>query len=295
MARPRIGTCSWNFASWEGVLYDDGRQSGPELLRAYSARFDTVEVDRWFWSLFAEGKVRLPDPRDAQAYRDAVPDSFRFAVKAPNSITLTHEYSKTKGDPLVRNPHFLSESLFTEFLDRLRPMHDLLGPVLFQFEYLNRQKMPSREAFLDALAPFARGLPRDFACGVEVRNPKYLDEGYFGALSELGLSPVLISGYWMPSLGEVFDTHRERLCRFDTVVIRLMGSDRSGIEATTGKAWNRIVAPHDEEIQQVAGILRDLTRAGRTPFLFVNNHYEGSAPLTITRVIDRLTSESPAG
>jgi len=295
MASPRIGTCSWNFPSWEGVLYEDGRLSGPELLLAYATRFDAVEVDRWFWSLFAGGRVRLPDPEDAKAYRGAVPDSFRFAVKVPNSITLTHEYSKTKGDPLVRNPHFLSESLLAEFLDRLRPMHDVLGPTLFQFEYLNRQKMPSRNAFLDALEPFARSLPKDFSYGIEVRNPRYLDEAFYGFLAEMGLCPVLISGYWMPSLGDLFDEHRERLCQFDTVVIRLMGSDRSGIEAATGKAWNRIVDPHNEELQSVAGILKDLTRAGRTPFLFVNNHYEGSAPLTITRLIDHLAHETPGG
>jgi hypothetical protein len=39
-------------------------------------------------------------------------------------------------------------------------MHDLLGPLLFQFEYLNRQKMPSQKKFLERLEEFV-GVDRE--------------------------------------------------------------------------------------------------------------------------------------
>ena len=61
-------------------------------------------------------EIRLPDVEIAAEYGSSVPDSFRFTVKVPNSITLTHYYKKKKSDPLEENPHFLSISLFEEFL-----------------------------------------------------------------------------------------------------------------------------------------------------------------------------------
>ena len=67
-----------------------------------------------------------------------MPADFRFTVKAPNSLTLTHFYRKARHGPLAANPWFLSPDLFQRFLDLLEPLHDLLGPLIFQFEYLVR-------------------------------------------------------------------------------------------------------------------------------------------------------------
>jgi len=290
----RIGTCSWNYPSWEGLVY--AARDKAEYLAEYATRYDAVEVDRWFWSLFDDpAKVRLPVEPDAAAYRAAVPDTFRFAVKAPNSVTLTHLYRKdrsAKDEPLVANPHFLSAELMHEFLDRLRPLHDVLGPVMFQFEYLNRSKMPSVKAFLDRIAAFADALPQGFVYAVETRNKNYVGDAFYRALLEHGLLPVLISGYWMPRLADLVAEHKGLLCRFPVVVIRLMGEDRGTIEKVTGKTWNRIVKPHDVELDQVAEILQQFRAAGVRSFVFVNNHYEGSAPLTIDRLLERLSEQA---
>jgi len=290
MEKARIGTCSWNFPSWEGLVYENGRKPGTALLAEYARRYDCVEIDRWFWSLGAGGKVRLPERKDAIAYREAVPDDFRFGVKAPNSLTLTHAYRKSKADPLIANPHFLCPSLAKEFIDQIEPLHDVLGPILFQFEYLSKQKMPSRLRFLDSFGEFARQLPSEFDFGLEVRNPSYVDASFFEFLQDLGVAPVLISGYWMASLTDLWAEHSERI-RLSNPVIRLMGPDRKRIEEVTASVWNRVVDPHDEELNALARILASLSSVGRQPFLFVNNHYEGSAPLTITRILDRLVDE----
>jgi uncharacterized protein YecE (DUF72 family) len=282
----RIGTCSWRFPSWAGLVYSAAE--GIDDLAEYARRFDCVEIDRWFWSLFGQDKIRLPDPRDAERYRRSVPDGFRFAVKAPNAVTLTHLYRTSKRDPLVANSHFLSPMLFAEALEAMKPLHDLIGPVMLQFEYLNRQKMPSRQAFFEALGGFASQLPEGFRVAVETRNPKYIDASYFCFLEEQKLAPVLISGYWMPPLIELLDAHFDALIRFDTVVLRLMGSDRKAIEERSGGSWDRIVEPKDEELDALAARLHDLTRAIPHPFLFINNHYEGCAPLTIERLRARL-------
>ena len=116
----RIGTCSWKYDSWKGLVYQPGRQyHADDYLADYAKHFTTVEVDQWFWSLFPGG-VKLPNPDAVKRYADSVPDDLRFSVKAPNAITLTHFYAKQPtGSKRVANepnPHFLSVDLLKRFL-----------------------------------------------------------------------------------------------------------------------------------------------------------------------------------
>jgi uncharacterized protein YecE (DUF72 family) len=276
-----IGTCSWRYPSWHGLVYSSPR--GINYLEEYSGHYKTVEIDRWFWSLFGPGQIGLPDPLDAQRYRDAVPDDFRFTVKAPNSITLTHAYRKSKNEALQANPYFLSPWLLKQFLAGIAPLHDVLGPIMFQFEYLNRKKMDSQERFHASLSEFALRLPADKRFAVEVRNPKYLNPSFFALLGERKLIPVLLQGYWMPPIAQIYEEHRSLIADHDTAIIRLLGPDRKGIEEATGKRWNRLVEPRDRELSEVADVVRDLLGRGVRVYVNVNNHYEGSAPLTIQR------------
>ena len=286
-----IGTCSWRYPSWHGLVYS--AQDGIDYLQEYARQYNTVEIDRWFWSLFGPDSIGLPDPVDAQAYRAAVAEGFRFSVKAPNSVTLTHAYRKGNSEPLLTNPYFLSSWLFAQFLNGIAPLDDVLGPIMFQFEYLNRQKMESQDQFQSQLCAFAAQLPSGKRYAVEVRNPKYLNSSFFSLLADSGLIPVLLQGYWMPPIAQVYEQHQARIVEHDTTIIRLLGPDRKGIEATTGKRWNKLVAPRDEELQEVVDVIRDLLGRGVRVYVNVNNHYEGSAPLTIRRVQGLLAGVAP--
>ena len=149
----RLGTCSWKYEGWKGLIYrEDVRYAADDYLADYARYFNSVEVDQWFWSLFPAG-VKLPDPRVAKTYAESVPDDFVFTVKAPNAITLTNHYAKqAKGHADFANkpnPDFLSLDLLNRFLDTLSPMGKKLDPIMFQFEYLNKTKMPSLKAFLE--------------------------------------------------------------------------------------------------------------------------------------------------
>ncbi len=44
------------------------------------------------------------------------------------------------------------------------------------------------------------------------------------------------------------------------------------------------MAPQDQELAAIADMVGDLLTAGVDVYLSVNNHYEGSAPLTIQRI-----------
>jgi uncharacterized protein YecE (DUF72 family) len=282
MADLRIGTCSWKYDSWRGLVYPS---AGPlNYLAEYAQHYSTVEIDQWFWSLFPGRDPALPNRADVEAYRRSVPSDFRFSVKLPNSLSLTHYYGKAKGQLLTPNPWFLSADLLQVFLARIEPLRDVLGPLILQFEYLNLQKMDSQARFQTLLEGLSRCLPAGYQWAVEVRNPRYLNESHFELLNRAGLIPVLLQGYYMPPIVEVYARLRSLILKQKLVVLRLHGPDREGMEERTGKRWDEIVAPMDEELAAIAAMVRDLLAAGTSVYVNTNNHYEGSAPLTIRRL-----------
>ena len=289
--RLRIGTCSWKYDSWKGLVYESDKRYQPDdYLPDYARHYNTVEVDQWFWSLFPAG-VRLPNPEVVQQYADSVPDDFRFSVKAPNAITLTHSYTKQpKGSERHANepnPYFLSPDLLSRFLETLTPLHAKLGPLLLQFEYLNKQKMPSLAAFLDRLHTFFAAAPAGFQYAIESRNPNYLKDEFVEALRQLGLGFVLLDGYYMPPIAEVAARLNIRTASFS--IIRLLGPDRPGIEKETAGEWNEIVEPKDAGLAATAEVVRQNVASDLDTYVNVNNHYEGSGPLTIQRLLDLFT------
>ena len=277
MARLRIGTCSWKYPSWAGLVYS--APEPPDFLAEYAEKYDCVEVDQWFWSLFKGGKVVLPRPEVAAGYAASTPEGFRFSVKCPNSLTLTHEYARGGGEP---NPRFLESGLFLRFLDALAPLVPKVGLFVFQFEYLNKAKAPEPAAFRDRLGAFLEALPADLPYAVEIRNPRWMDASWFAFLAERRAAPVLLQGYWMDDLAATWS--RAASGPLPLTCIRLHGEDRGGIEEKTGGDWSRVVRPKDEELPRLSAVIKDMLGRGATVWLNVNNHYEGSAPLTIAKI-----------
>jgi uncharacterized protein YecE (DUF72 family) len=157
---------------------------------------------------------------------------------------------------------------------------------MFQFEYLNKQKMPSQRRFLKEFGHFLSQLPEGYSYAVESRNPNYLNRAYFEFLNEHKASHVFIQGYYMPSVTEIYAKFRDYIR--GTTVIRLHGYDRDDMEKAAGGVWNRIVEPKDAELDAILEMVRDLQKRKVNIFINVNNHYEGSAPLTINKIVERL-------
>jgi len=289
----RIGTCSWKYDSWKGLYYDEAKTyRANDYLSDYARYLDSVEIDQWFWSLFPGG-LRLPDPKTVQIYAESVPDDFVFTIKAPNAITLTHYYSRQPkqhvefaGRP---NIYFCDVEVLQRFLELIEPLGKKIGTIMFQYEFLNRTKMGSRDEFLDLLGRFLDKAPSEFNYAIETRNPNYLSSPFFDFLDQHGVGYIYIDGYHMPPIGEVFDRYQPAASK--PSVIRLHGGDRRGIEKETGEIWNRIVAPKPVGLRDAARIVRANRQKNVRTFVNVNNHYEGSAPLTIGRFLDVLNDE----
>lgn len=70
-AKIHIGTCSWKYDSWQGLVYSDK----PDLnhLEEYARNYDTVEIDQWFWSLHGSQTVTLPKAGVVNEYTGSIP------------------------------------------------------------------------------------------------------------------------------------------------------------------------------------------------------------------------------
>jgi uncharacterized protein YecE (DUF72 family) len=274
----RFGTCSWKYDSWRGILYPEAGRFN--YLEEYSRHYNTVEIDQWFWSLF--DKVVLPQSPVVNNYAASVPDDFLFTIKVPNSLTLTHYY---KTD--TRNPHFLSIDLFGEFLSSIGPLINKTGSLIFQFEYLNKQKMSSAGNFIDCLSGFFERIPLNTPpISLEIRNPGFLTGNWFRFLSANNLSHVYLEGYFMPSIVQIFNKFKENIS--GVPLIRLHGPERSGIEELSGSDWNKIYINRDASLDPISSMIRELNEKFPLIFVNVNNHYEGCAPLTINKIKARL-------
>jgi uncharacterized protein YecE (DUF72 family) len=277
----RFGTCSWKYDSWVDLVYSNSKSKN--YLSEYSSRFDTVEVDQWFWSLFPPAKAVLPKKNVVEEYNKSVPDNFLFTIKVPNSITLTHFYKDRKEDELRPNPFFLSVELFAEFLDSIAPIKKQIGCLIFQFEYLNKQKMSSLSQFQLKFKEFYNKLDKKIPpVGIEIRNPNYLNEKYFTFLSDLDLAPVFLEGYYMPPVTEIYNKYKKLVKNL--AVIRLHGPDRKGIEKIANDNWNQIYINRDKELSLIVEMIKEFQSKEVDLFVNVNNHFEGSAPITIEKI-----------
>jgi uncharacterized protein YecE (DUF72 family) len=289
----RLGTTSWKYDTWKGLIYDKDKTYRPEdYLADYARYLDSVEVDQWFYSLFPGG-LRLPDPATVRFYAKSVPDDFVFTVKAPNSLTLTHYYARQTPHYTEfankPNPAFLDNDLLRRFLDTLSPLESKLGPIMFQFEYLNKQKMPSKEAFIERFGEFIDRAPKGYQYAVEVRNKNFYSPAFFDFLKGRGLGFVYIEVAYMPRVGEVFDKYKPDTASFQ--IIRLHGGDRAEIEGQTKEVWDRIAAPKPEGLKAAARVVQANAKKKVVTYVSLSNHYEGSAPLSLRRFLDVLAGK----
>ncbi len=275
----RIGTCSWKYDSWKGLIYPDFGEFN--FLEEYSKHYYTVEIDQWFWSLNKD-KAYLPKPNTVEEYNEVTPKDFKFTIKMPNSLTLTHPYKST-----TPNPYFLSAEYMHSFIHSIEPLLDKVGVLMFQFEYLNKQKMNSLTEFIEKFQQFRNNIDKSIPIGIEIRNPNYLKEEYFQFLKENDITHVFLQGYYMPNIAEVFKNFKNLLT--DITVIRLHGYDRKGIEKEAKNQWNKIIQPKDDELPAIIEMIKTLNSKETDLYLNINNHYEGSAPLTINKIKDSLT------
>jgi uncharacterized protein YecE (DUF72 family) len=148
-----VGTSGWQYRDWRGAFYP-ARLPARAWLEEYASRFPTVEVNNTFY--------RLPERATFARWAAAVPDGFRFAVKASRYLTHVRRLREPR-EPVQR------------LLRAAAGLGDALGPVLLQLP-------PTLGADPQLLAATLREFPRDLRVAVEVRHESWHTEAVYEVL-----------------------------------------------------------------------------------------------------------------
>jgi uncharacterized protein YecE (DUF72 family) len=284
----RLGTSSWNYPGWHGLVYhrDYAAKGAPaRMLEEYAAfpLFRTVGVDSSYYAPPEESVLRR--------YAEHLPPGFPCVSKVWNQITV-HTFSKAmdKARAGQSNPDFLNPDVFLEAVYQPYQQYfgDHTGPLVFEFQNIPRFGSMSPQHFADRLDQFFSELPREGQYAVEVRNEEFLTPMYFAVLREHGVAHVFSSWTRMPAIGDQLDLPGSLTGPF-IVARALLRPGRTYNEAVDAfSPYDRILDPSPELRADLVRLIETAVNARIPAYLLVNNRAEGSAPLTIAAVAGML-------
>lgn len=292
----RIGTSSWSFPGWAGLVYGTDA-SQPRLAREGLAAYArhpllrTVGIDRSYYA---------PVHREAlAAYAAAVPADFRFLMKAHELCTVDrfppHErYGAQRGtrNGLFLDAAYAADSIVAPFIEGLG---ETGGPLLFQFPPQNVAALAGPGGFAERLHAFLCALPRGPLYAVEVRNAELFTSRYVDALVDAGACHCLSAHPTMPPIA-IQARVAARACARATVV-RWMLPRGLGYEQARDRyrPFNRIVDADPATRDAIAALCVAAAAVSRPAFVIINNKAEGSAPLSAFHLAERIVERAKAG
>jgi uncharacterized protein YecE (DUF72 family) len=281
----RLGTSSWTFPGWVGLLWE--RPTSDELLAhhglpAYAAHplMRTVGVDRSYWA---------PVPAETlQQWARAVPADFRFLCKAHEHLTVARfpdlpRYGARKGtnNPLFLDPAYAADAVVGPLVENLG---DRLGPIVFQ---LPPQPGLDPERFVASLSRFLAALPRGPTYAVEIRNADLLVPAYADALLAAGAVHCLTVHPGLPDLRTQWRVARVSEGRALVIRWNLAPGWKYEAAKATWAPFDRVVEPDPERREQIARSLLWADGRGLPAYVIANNKAEGSAPETLRLLAER--------
>jgi uncharacterized protein YecE (DUF72 family) len=140
MATLRVGASGFSFATWRPGFYPAGTKPA-DFLAYYAQRLGTVEVNGSFY--------RLPAEATFAKWAQTVPDGFRFAVKAPRTVSV-----------------FGRVDFVPDLNARVRTLGDRLGPIVVRFA-------DGRERDDEFVARLMDALDDDLDVALDFRDPSW--------------------------------------------------------------------------------------------------------------------------
>jgi uncharacterized protein YecE (DUF72 family) len=290
-----IGTSSWKYAGWRGMLYDEGRyvyrgkvaesRFEKNCLSEYAGVFKTVCVDAAYYT--------FPSRKYLQGLSDQVPDDFRFAFKVTDEITVKHfpnlpRFGGRAGKP---NENFLNADLFTRaFLEPCEPFRSKIGVLMFEFSRFYPRDYARGSEFADVLEAFLARLPRGWPYAVEIRNRNFLHPEYFAILARHNVAHVFNSWTDMPSVNEQMAMAGIRTAPGLCAARFLLRPGRDYQEAVElFQPYTKTREAYAEAREAGAALMKEsLKETRRGTYVYVNNRLEGNALETIAAMIELL-------
>ena len=285
----RLGTSSWSFPGWEGLVWDRAaskRTLARSGLAAYARHplLRSVGIDRTFYAPIAA--------EEFAGYADAVPDDFRFLVKAAAACTTPRlrEAGSRSGPP---NPRFLDPGWATD--EVVGPFREGLGgkagPLVFQFPPVGPDVTGRPEQFADALGAFLMRLPKGPNFAVELRDPELLVPDYFAALREAGAVHCFGVHPRMPTIRQ-----QRRLAGESSGPLVVRWMLHSGLKYEQAleryEPFSELVDEDPETREELVDLSIEPVLRGQPIVIVANNKAEGSAPRSVFKLARALAERS---
>ncbi len=142
-----VGTSGYSYKEWKGSFYPE-KIPAKEMLRFYAERLSTVEINATFY--------RMPQPSMLENWKEQVPETFRFSLKASQRITHFKRLNETDQETKY-------------FLETTAVLGEQLGVVLVQLPPNMKKDLPRLEQFLTLL-------PETPRTAFEFRHPTWFDD-----------------------------------------------------------------------------------------------------------------------
>lgn len=293
-ARIHVGISGWRYAGWRGEFYPPKLKQADELSFA-SRAVQTIEINGSHYS--------LQSPDSFQAWHDATPPGFQFAVKGPRFLTHMLRFRGEKTETGLAN--FLASGVFR--------LGAKLGPILWQFPPTYRFDPDAFEAVLnllpadtDAAAALAcrhddkvkqpevdAGPNRRLRHAIEIRHESFVDPAFIKLLRRYRAAFVVSDA--------VADWPYAEDLSADFVYMRLHGPETLYGGSYSDEALDRWAAridawahgrePADAERISPAPAPK---RAARDVFCYFDNDQKVRAPFDAARLMARLGLSSGA-
>lgn len=283
----RLGTSSWFFPGWRGLVYDGVHPQvtlSRKGLEAYGQipLLRTVSLDRTFYAPISAV--------DYARYATQVPEQFSFVVKAP-AIVCDAVMRDEEGRGKVPNPHFLDAVIATRkfVLPCLEGLEAKAGPLVFQVSPLPRSLVEDASLFVERLERFFAALPREIGThrplyALELRNRELLTPRLMRMLARAEVRYCVGLHDRMPEVE-----------RQETALKALDGEEPGSLVVRWNlhrgflyQAARQRYEPFDRLVDEDGETRRILARMAATAFkarrkvwITVNNKAEGSAPLSV--------------
>ncbi len=294
-----IGTSSWKYEGWLGLLYTPERyRTRGKLSRTKFDRTCIAEYAEVFPTVCLDGGFyQFPTPGMLDTIFSQVPETFRLSLKVTEDITVRQfpqlpRYGLRAGQT---NPHFLDADLFiASFLGPLAPYRARVGTLFLEFSHLHPGDGLRGRDFVQELDGFLARLPRDWDYSVEVRNENLLQPEYFEMLRRHRVAHTFNSWTKMPPVPEQVSLPGAFTADFASARFLLK----------PGRSYEQAVEKFQpytevrEEYLPARAALRDLLtpKPGRPKrrFIYVNNRLEGCSLWTIYAALSGLLKQSEA-
>lgn len=283
----RFGTSSWSFPGWAGIVYARARTES-ELARdgleeyARHPLLRTVGIDRGYYA-------PIP-PADFDRYAAQLPAGFPCCIKAPAAVTSAIVPGSDRAGRAVENPDFLSperfhallgEALTTRFLDHT-------GMVLVEMPAVPEALRPTPAALAARVNDFLAQAPPSLRFAFELRDPSLFSRAYTDALARHGAAHVFNHWSAMPTLSRQAARIDVRAQPFAVIRLLLPRGARYEERKRALAPFDALRAPDPAMRDEVVALTEAALAAQRDVWVLVNNKAEGSSPLTIRALAERL-------